>query len=163
MKPYSDRYDSDLIAARARLKSYTGIVGKDLSDLRCQLWLDIGCGNCAFADVLNELGAGVVGIDPDPVYADGKERDYVARARISKVIDKGGRANVVTYHDVIEHLVDPLAELKLAVGVLEPGGILIVEIPDVFVTAGVKHFKREHLWYFSGDGLELMGAALNLR
>lgn len=90
-------------------------------------------------------------------------RDYVLKARIDSDGYYSGLFSFITYHDVLEHLVDPLTELKVATSLLASGGILIVEIPDVFVTAGAKHFKREHLWYFSRNGLELIGAVLNLR
>lgn len=152
---YEFRYGSDRVAAKARLKAYQAMIGT----LPEGVILDVGCGNCAFVDELHEHGKAVVGIDPDPVFISGP-RDYVLTGRIR---DRDmGVFGVITYHDVVEHLVDPIAELTLAKSMLLAGAILIVEIPDVFVPEGAKHFKREHLWYFSTDGLELMGAALNL-
>lgn len=62
----------------------------------------------------------------------------------------------VTYQDVIEHIPDPLSELKKIYKILEPKGIVFLVTPDIggfwsrLLGPLWYHYKpREHLTYFS--------------
>ena len=106
--------------------------------------LDVGAANGAFVDEANESGYCAIGIDPDPRFA--------CESIMCGTIELPGLANgyeIITYHDVLEHIADPRAELRAAASRLLGGGCLVVEVPDVHIEAGDKHFKREHLWYFT--------------
>lgn len=64
--------------------------------------------------------------------------------------------DVVSYQDVIEHVVDPIDELKRVYNILKPGGVVFIVTPDV---GGILskllgrywyHYKPgEHVVYFS--------------
>lgn len=144
---YDRRYDQDRAAACARIEKYSEVLdihGKEWMNVRA---LDVGCGNGAFVDELRSRNVNALGQDPDPVDVDGKlKRWYIATGRIREVV---GIYELVTYHDVLEHLVDPRAEIELALERVCAGGHLIIEVPDVSVPEGRKHYKPEHLWYFS--------------
>jgi 2-polyprenyl-3-methyl-5-hydroxy-6-metoxy-1,4-benzoquinol methylase len=144
--PYAQRYDGDRSAARARIARYR----KLLPELFCRdalRVLDVGCANGAFVDELLAAGVDAYGCDPDPV---GGERERVRRGTL---VDEAGRYDAITYHDVLEHLVYPQAELELARTKLEPGGCVVVDVPDATIRPGHKHFKAEHLWYFTADAV----------
>ncbi|OGM05500.1 hypothetical protein A2125_00280 [Candidatus Woesebacteria bacterium GWB1_43_5] len=68
--------------------------------------------------------------------------------------------DAVVYQDVIEHIPDPVGELKKARRVLRHGGIIFLVTPDIggfwskLLGARWYHFKpREHLIYFSQSSM----------
>lgn len=76
--------------------------------------------------------------------------------------------DVVLMGDVIEHLRDPLALMRVVHTILKPGGAVIISTPDIAGWAGrlLQIKPEEHLYYFSPDtisrllgqaGLELVG------
>lgn len=168
--PYADRYTSDLYVATVRWKRYGEILGGARLG-RIRNTVDVGAANAAFVDYLSSLGLNAWGVEPSPDFAranvvTGTLTDLFTDGRLGK-LDGAiysaiglGRADLITYHDVLEHLVDPQAELKVAASLLAPGGVLIIDVPDVWNGTGEKHFKAEHLWYFTGGSIiALMASA----
>ena len=138
--PYRERYEHDRSVAGIRWRRYGVILGDRIAQIDTAL--DVGVGNGAFVDFLAAQGVAASGVDPDPPATrnvmQGTVRD------IDRVFD------LVTYHDVLEHIVDPAAELAAARRI---GRLLIVDVPDVFDGHGDHHYKAEHLWYFSQRSL----------
>lgn len=69
--------------------------------------------------------------------------------------------DVVTYQDVLEHVADPVSELKLVRQVLRPGGVVFLVTPDVggwwkkILGKYWYHYKPgEHVIYFSQKSLK---------
>ena len=67
---------------------------------------------------------------------------------------------MITYHDVIEHVPDPAAELRRLPQLLRQRGLLVIDTPDAgdprFAQFGLNwhHMKpQEHLWFFSESHL----------
>jgi methionine biosynthesis protein MetW len=97
--------------------------------------LDLGCAAGALGAGLTRRGAEVVGIELDPHYAS------VAAGRLARVVnadveqalarDDLGRFDCVVAADVLEHLVDPWAALRRAAALLEPGGTVVISLPNV--------------------------------
>lgn len=148
--PYLQRVEQDRAAAAHRLAEYRSKITMQAVDGE---WLDVGCGNAAFVDHLRSEGIKAFGIDPDPQVT--HAHDHVSRGRITTVLAK---YDVITYHDVIEHLPDPIGEIRMAAASLKHDGYLIIEIPNVWAPhgAGLHHFKVEHLWYFTVAALSKM-------
>lgn len=140
--PYKERRDHDLAVGRTRVARYLELIGSTLYGNATLL--DVGAANGAFV----EAAAGFFragGIDPDP------QHPVVERSTIEGM--RGRQYDVVTYHDVLEHVYDPRRELAMAVNITSPTGWLIVDVPDVYGSPVSHHYKLEHLWYFSMRGL----------
>jgi 2-polyprenyl-3-methyl-5-hydroxy-6-metoxy-1,4-benzoquinol methylase len=95
--------------------------------------LDVGCGGGLFLGMLRREGVEVAGLDLSPRAA------AVAWSAQGVPALAGELANcplrpatfaVVTMFHVLEHLLDPLAQLRTAHGLLRPGGRLVVQVPN---------------------------------
>jgi 2-polyprenyl-3-methyl-5-hydroxy-6-metoxy-1,4-benzoquinol methylase len=62
-----------------------------------------------------------------------------------------GHFDLVLMGDVIEHLPNPLAVMKIVQGILKPGGLVIISTPNIASFAGrmLQIKPEEHLYYFS--------------
>lgn len=95
--------------------------------------LDVGCGIGNFV-----AWAAAGGLDAEGVEVD-RQALEVARSRglvvhelddLASVVEPSS-VDVVTLWDVIEHLVDPAAAVRDLVPLLRPGGLVVMETPDV--------------------------------
>ncbi len=156
--PYKDRYENDKRVAGLRIDAYAA----HLADFG--MWkkplkiLDVGAANGAFVDECRRLGHDAIGIEPDASFA----RDFVMCGYVLNV-DGEGTFDLITYHDVLEHVVNPVDELYDARHMLKSDGMIVVDVPDIAVDAGLKHYKREHLWYFTARCFSLIAKRLDLR
>ena len=96
--------------------------------------LDLGCASGALGAALKARGATVVGIERDPAYA------AAARERLDEVIEADletfdpttlGRFDVLIAGDVLEHLADPWSVLRRFAAIVDPGGTVVVSLPNV--------------------------------
>lgn len=96
--------------------------------------LDIGCGGGLIAEPVARLGATVTGIDPAPETIAAARRhaemsrlviDYRA-GRAEDELAAGRRYDIVLCLEVLEHVPDPAAFLKLIRPLMAPGGLLVL-------------------------------------
>ncbi|MDF0668340.1 MAG: class I SAM-dependent methyltransferase [Nitrospira sp.] len=116
--------------------------------------LDVGTGGGEFAYLLQSLGHGVNGIEPNRGYADYSIREYGLTVQVGFVQDAGlapDSFDVVTIWHVLEHTEDPGFILDLLRSWLKPDGTLVVEVPNVEATCQAPHstFHEAHLYNFN--------------
>ena len=96
--------------------------------------LDIGTAAGAFVAAAKAQGWDAEGCEPNVWLADWGSRHYGIRIRQGSVLDlsyEPGSFDVVTLWDVIEHTVNPCQMLEHCHALLKPGGLLVVNYPDI--------------------------------
>ncbi len=138
----------DVASSGSRLARLAAPLGawwrRDAIDITFPPWigrgrlLDVGCATGVFLRQASAAGWCVAGIEIDP--------EAAARARsvtpdifcgdMAEAPFSPGSFDVITSFHVVEHLVDPVGALTRMIGWLAPGGLLIVEVPNVAGVGG---------------------------
>lgn len=136
--------------------------------LKGQRILDVGCGWAQALSYFSGKGALCYGFDPAPEAVEYASRRglNVRRAGMETMnVFPGEKFDVVTLMNVLEHLSDPVSVMKeIRSSVLNPGGILVIEVPNefnAFQVCGQKVHQLPEWWvappahlnYFSNDSL----------
>ena len=143
--------------------------------------LDVGCAAGYLGGRLTRAGSQAWGIDHDPeAIGQVPARDYVDSAVVdldtaAELPWPGVDFDAVLALDVLEHLVDPPAALRLLTGRLVPGGMAIVSVPNVahvsvrlqlargrFDSADSGILDRTHLHLYTYDLAEELVTACGL-
>ena len=117
--------------------------------------LEIGCGpGHNLIPIRAKFGCKVAGIDPSPLAVEmARLQGFDVNVGDLKSTSISQRMDAVVLCHVLEHLVDPIAQLRQCHSLLQPIGILLVEVPNIFGSSSRKNPKSwlsmEHLWYFS--------------
>jgi SAM-dependent methyltransferase len=131
--------------------------------------LDVGCGDGRFLQVLRDFGSAdweLVGVDFDPAAIERcRARGFTAFAkRVEDMAAEEGTFDAVVMLQLIEHVEDPVRIAKRVAGLLRPGGVFVVETPNLAGWDyrlfrkrwwGHYHFPR-HWNLFSTGSLERM-------
>lgn len=119
----------------ARVRTFAGALREieRLAGRRGRL-LDIGTAAGAFLKAATDAGWDATGVEPNAwLAAWGRER-YGVRIHVGSIDDVAFEAvtfDVVTLWDVIEHTPDPMHVLRRVGTLLRPGGMVIVNYPDI--------------------------------
>lgn len=122
--------------------------------------LDIGCGRGGFGATLRERygpKARLVGVEAVPEQAErarsGGAFDEVLDGYFPEVLgDRPERFDLVTFNDVLEHIVDPWAVLRRCHDVLTPSGRVLAAIPNIAYAPAVWGLVRGR-WEYTDDGI----------
>lgn len=126
--------------------------------------LDVGAYIGVFVEVAQQAGWNAYGVEPSRWAVE------IARSRGLPVVPgtqhapalQGLQFDVITMWDVIEHVTDPLGELRQAHTLLKPGGVLVVHTMDIDSLAARVMGERwpwlmdMHIHYFSRQTLAAM-------
>jgi len=119
--------------------------------------LDWGAGDGAWVRLLRREGFDTWGIDPFSIPS---KTDYLIQGTLHSAEFADSSFDAITCFHVLEHLDNPLNEIKEALRILQPGGIIIVEVPNIsslgfalfktswqplHIPAHVNHFTPETL------------------
>lgn len=92
--------------------------------------LDVGCGNGLFFDALERFGTVEgVEIDGDLVPEGSPFRGRIHGEPLGHPVYAGRHFDLITALDVIEHIEDDAAAVDAMVGMLRPGGTLLLTVP----------------------------------
>ena len=173
-RPATTSFDWDeevFLESRRRSRLYVDRIARiEAFHPHPRTWLDVGCGGGGLLRCAARSGYTVEGIE---LSASGRR---VAQDLSVMVHDEplaqcatnlqAGVYGVISYFHVLEHVIDPLDEVRTAANRLAPDGVLAVEVPH-FDTLPWKirrhrhrHFYRGHRSYFNTRSLNtLMGRA----
>lgn len=139
---YSHTFEHDVAVAKKRLDEYALTPGARL--------LDVGCGNGAFVTTARSRGFDAWGQD----LSESSASEFVYTGTLESVAFPSNSFDVVTVHDVLEHLPDPLAFLREIRRILKRPGKLIIDFPRFHHPEGRHHWKQvEHLWMLTEEQL----------
>jgi len=132
--------------------------------------LDVGCGRGRFLQAMARSGWVVQGVEPDPVAAASPPAGVPIHKGDLRSLDPGtGRFDMICLWHVLEHLTDPVEELRHAGQLLQPGGVLFLAVPNldsIQARIGGEHWFHldlpRHALHFTPDSLERTLAAAGL-
>jgi len=96
--------------------------------------LDVGTAAGAFVASARDRGWDAQGCEPNAWLAEWGERHYGIQIRQGDLLHQNyenGTFDVITLWDVIEHTTNPRAVLDRCRALLRPGGVLVVNYPDI--------------------------------
>lgn len=124
-------------------------------------FLDVGAGLGGFVKAAQKAGFNALGVEPSKDMA-AKSVGHVVQGTMETIANDPRRFDVINLIDVIEHVVDPLEQMRLGHKLLKDDGILVLVTPDVSSLIakllGYKwwHFRLAHISYFTPKTLELL-------
>src|SRR6266446_3963078 len=127
--------------------------------------LDVGTASGSFLGVAKERGWEVAGCEPNRWLCEWGKQRYGTPIHAGTIFDMGlsdDSFDVVTLWDVLEHTTDPKAVLSECHRVLRPGGLLVVNHPDINSSVA-RLMNRKwvfllsvHLYYFTLNTIQEM-------
>lgn len=135
--------------------------------------LDVGCASGRFLEACANAGWEVVGIEPSRFLSEEAARLLRGKGEVLPMtLQQAPLApasfDVVTLWDVLEHVPLPLDFLRYTAELLRPGGILLLNVPDLNSPQARLFGRRwplllpEHLNYFTRRSLALCGRKIGL-
>jgi SAM-dependent methyltransferase len=127
--------------------------------------LDVGSNRGSFARAFLDVApaAHLTAVEPDERFADscaGLARTELVRARTENTAFADGAFDIVHSCHTMEHLAQPFAALKDHARVLKPGGLLVIDAPNIALVGGddivEEWFIDKHLFHFSARTLSRM-------
>jgi SAM-dependent methyltransferase len=105
---------------------------RDLTALGAGYVLDIGCGSGYFLDLLKGKGIRGIGYEfNQESAAEGRFRGHeILNGPFPEAVAAGAPFDAICMFQVLEHLSNPIAFLRDLRGLLQPGGYLLVSVPD---------------------------------
>lgn len=127
--------------------------------------LDIGTAGGAFLGVAKRRGWEVAGCEPNRWMAEWGSEHYGIDIQAGTIFDMDlpdAHFDVVTLWDVLEHTPDPKKVLEECRRIMKPGGLLIVNYPDIEALVARLMGRKwvfllsVHLYYFTPDTIRQM-------
>ncbi len=114
--------------------------------------LDVGCATGLLPKMLRDAGFEATGIELNATSAVWGSRAYGITIQVGGIEDIGGRYDLITLTDVLEHTPHPLRALVALREHLTGGGHVLVTFPDIhsleahYFRLLSRLFKRDWLW-----------------
>ena len=127
--------------------------------------LDFGCGAGFFLSTAKESGWDVYGLEPLPGHAIYSRATFdvpVATDILRPGAFPSDHFDVITAFQVFEHLPDPNVVLSELARILKPGGLILVEVPNIDTWSvrlfgpRHRHYVQDHIYFFSAQTLSAL-------
>jgi len=139
-----------------RLKIIGNLVGQKESIL------DVGCAAGTFLDVASKQGWFTAGVELNPQMRNIASKYCTENKVESSLGEVNGKYSVITMWEYLEHVLDPVAEIKKIQTLLKPGGLICLSFPnmeckkDIEVKLAWEQIKPpEHLHYWKASNIKL--------
>jgi SAM-dependent methyltransferase len=109
--------------------------------------LELGCAHGGFVALMRLAGYDATGIELSPTIAGYARTTFGIPVLQGPLEEQGfpdGSFDAVVSFDVVEHLPDPIATLRACRKVLKPGGVLLIQTPEVPEPTDPAIAKPEH-------------------
>lgn len=115
--------------------------------------LDVGCGSGGFATHLTDREA--YGLEPNPRAADLAEAHYQAvyRGVFPDAVPTGATFDCIVFNDVLEHLIDPWAALRVCKAMLTERGCVVASIPNMRYMRVLRRLVINADWRYTNYGV----------
>lgn len=115
--------------------------------------LDVGSGSGAFVDECRSRGHESFGCELGTYHYE-ENGTYIHRKGLLDIHFPTDHFDIVTCHDVVEHVLDPVEFLKEMFRITKQNGRCVIDFPNFFDEKGNHHWKdSEHVWFFTEEQL----------
>ena len=128
--------------------------------------LDVGCGIGIMVRYLRFLGFDAEGVEISEWAVEYARRELelttVRRGTVQEARYPDGAFGLVTLVHLVEHLDDPVPVLREVFRILEPGGLVYVELPCSERDTS-DYYIDDHFWFYSPDALRRLLSCIGFR
>ena len=130
-------------------------LGQEIANL---FVVEVGCGLGGILQLFREKGNEVYGVDLDPQVVELGRTNYALNIEIGtldKVVKLGKSPDIVIYAHVLEHILDPVAELMKLKTCMANASLAYIEVPGIMDKGNYQDFdfhrflQLPHVYYFS--------------
>ena len=149
---------------RKGLRLYKYLKSKGFITIPSMKVLEVGCGAGGILDVFKKNGHKVIGIDLGSDYINYGKSKYGLDLRVSYLEDLNldYKPDLVIYSHVMEHISDPIKEMKVLATICGPNTLVYIEVPGLFYIHKsynmdmMLYFQNAHTFHFTLNSLNYL-------